>query len=95
MVVLFQQYVENRDFFSNFSINGLHSQDILLIIPLELQRKSRCGTPSHTCGESYGTQRGGSRGQFLPAHARGILRAPTAVRKEALTPAGSLDIRRP
>ena len=39
MVVLFQQNVENRDFFSNFSINGLHSQDILLIIPLEFQGK--------------------------------------------------------
>ena len=41
MVVLFQQYAENRDFFSSFSINGLHSQDILLIIPLELSKKKQ------------------------------------------------------
>ena len=37
MVVLFQQYAENRDFFSNFSADGLHDGGTLLVIPLEFQ----------------------------------------------------------
>ena len=37
MVVLFQQYAENRDFFSNFFADGLHNWDTLLVIPLEFQ----------------------------------------------------------
>ena len=38
MVVSFQQYAENRDFFSNFSADGLHNWSILLFIPLEFQK---------------------------------------------------------
>ena len=37
MVVLFQQDAENRDFFSNFSADGLHDGRTLLVIPLEFQ----------------------------------------------------------
>ena len=37
MVALFQQYAENRDFFSNFSADGLHDGGTLLVIPLEFQ----------------------------------------------------------
>ena len=39
MVALFQQYAENRDFFSNFSADGLHNWSILLVIPLEFQER--------------------------------------------------------
>ena len=39
MVVSFQQYAENRDFFSNFSADGLHNWSILLVIPLEFQER--------------------------------------------------------
>ena len=37
MVVLFQQNAEKRDFFSNFSADGLHDGGILLVISLESQ----------------------------------------------------------
>jgi len=37
MVILFQQYAENRDFFPNFSADGLHNWDTLLVIPLKFQ----------------------------------------------------------
>ena len=37
MVVLFQQNAEKRDFFSNFSADGLHDGGTLLVMPLEFQ----------------------------------------------------------
>ncbi|MBS6141250.1 MAG: hypothetical protein KH745_01415 [Bilophila sp.] len=37
MVVLFQQYVENKDFFSNFSAGGRRDGGTLLVIPLKFQ----------------------------------------------------------
>ena len=39
MVVSFQQYAENKDFFSNFSADRLHDWSILLVIPLEFQKR--------------------------------------------------------
>ena len=41
MVVLFPQYAENTAFLSDFPIGGIHSQNILLVIPLELQRNNQ------------------------------------------------------
>ena len=37
MVVLFQQNAEKRDFFSNFSADGLHDGETLLVMPFEFQ----------------------------------------------------------
>ena len=39
MVVPSPQYGENTAFFSSFPINGIHSQGILLFLPLEFQGK--------------------------------------------------------
>ena len=39
MVVLFQQNAEKRDFFSNFSADGLHDGGTLLVVPLEFQER--------------------------------------------------------
>ena len=37
MVVLSPQYGENTDVFSSFPVDGLHTWDMLLVIPLEFQ----------------------------------------------------------
>ena len=41
MVVLFQQDAEKRDFFSNFSADGLHDGGTLLVISLESEEIKR------------------------------------------------------
>ena len=39
MVASHPQHSENTDFFSMFSLGGIHNQGILPVIPLELQGK--------------------------------------------------------
>ena len=39
MVVSSPQHAETTAFLSDFPIGGIHSQNILLVIPLELQKK--------------------------------------------------------
>ena len=46
MVVSFQQYAENRDFFSNFFADGLHDWSILLVIPSEFQEREHQPFPT-------------------------------------------------
>ena len=46
MVVSFQQYAENRDFFPNFSADGLHNWDTLLVIPSEFQKREHQPFPT-------------------------------------------------
>ena len=57
MVVLFQQYVENTGFFSNFSAGGRHDGGTLLVIPLEFQEIEHQPFPY---GTAFGKVRSGN-----------------------------------
>ena len=83
MVVLFQQDAEKRDFFSNFSADGLHDGGTLLVISLESQEIKRqpfpmtqpsekalpIGSLWHSLRKSSERERKGGRlrGQYAPA----------------------------
>ena len=65
MVALFQQYVENTGFFSNFSAGGRHDGGTLLVIPLEFQEIKHQPFPMAQPSEKFGA--GTERGPFARA----------------------------